>query len=178
MNAGLIARRYATVLYDFALGRNVLDDVYNDARNISQAMAAREATTQLLASPLRKPSEKKTFLKNAFEKFVTPTTMEFMLFVVDKERVSILSEILRVFQIVYKQRQGIKSASITTAKELSADKQNDITKLIEDKLSSKVEAQYRTDESIIGGAIITIDGKQLDCSVLHQLKEIEKRLAV
>ena len=104
--------------------------------------------------------------------------IDFLMFVVDKERVSALDDILRVFQSLYKKSLGIKQVDIVTACGLSTEKEKTFVSIIESKLGAKVDASFSVDESLLGGMVITIEGKQLDCSVLRQLKEIENSLTV
>lgn len=178
MNVGLIARRYATVLYDFANQRNELSQVSTDVQCIREAFAENRMALEFLSSPVKKVSEKKSFLSSVFHTVVSATTMDFLMFVADKERVSTLDDILRVFQSLYKKSLGIKQVDVVTACSLQSEKQIAFTSIIESKLGTKVDASYSVDESLLGGVVLTIDGKQLDCSVQRQLREIEKSLTV
>ncbi|MCQ2228433.1 MAG: ATP synthase F1 subunit delta [Bacteroidales bacterium] len=178
MDGGLIARRYATVLYEYGMDKNKTADIYDDVNMIRNAFADAPKALELLASPLKKASEKKTFLKSVFDGKVSAETSEFMSFVVDRGRVDMVDEILRVYQVVYKEHNGIKTAEVTTAKEITDAKKADFTKQLESKLGSKVEATFKADASIIGGIIIRVDGKQVDRSIARQLAEIEKKLTV
>ena len=57
MDAGLIARRYATVLHDFAADRNKLDTVYQDALVVRQALSEQkeaQAFLEIRKIPARK----------------------------------------------------------------------------------------------------------------------------
>ncbi len=176
MNAGLIARRYATVLYDYADEQGQLTQMYDDAKTVCDTLAGQDVALALLNSPLRKASDKKAFIEKLFSKYVSAPMLKFMLFVIDKRRTELMCEVLRVFRVIYKQKLGIKSARITTAKPVSAANQNAFAKIIEAKAGGKVEMDFEVDETIIGGIIVAIDGKQLDCSITRQLKEIEKGL--
>jgi len=178
MDGGLIARRYATVLYEYGTDKNKTAEIYDDVNMIRSAFAEAPKALELLGSPLKKASEKKEFLKSVFDKKVSEETSEFMSFVVDRGRVDMVDEILRVYQVVYKEHNGIKTAEVTTAKEIAEGKKADFTKQLESKLGSKVEATFKADSSIIGGIIIRVDGKQVDCSIARQLAEIEKKLMV
>lgn len=178
MDAGLISRRYATVLYDFAGNRGDLSDVYSDACSLCDMFASQPGALAFLGSPLRKPSEKRSFVENVFAGNVASSMLEFILFTIDKGRVEMIAEILRVFRSLYKTKLGIKTAEIVTARSLSETKQAELSAVLEQKLNAKVEVEFKSDASLIGGIIITVDGKQIDCSVSHQLKEIEKRLTV
>lgn len=178
MNAGLIARRYATVLCDYAEEHKAAAQVYADAGLLLEAIASKPAIMQFLKSPLKKNSEKKSMLTSVFANVVSKPTMQFIDFTVDKERIGMIDEILRVFKSLYKKRLGIKTIDITTANTLSDAKRTEMTATLEKKLKSKVEMSFRAEKEIIGGVIIDIDGRRLDCSVKHQLDEIEKKLTV
>lgn len=178
MDGGLIARRYATVLYEYGMERNKTAEIYDDVNMMRSAFADAPKALELLASPLKKVSEKKTFLKSVFDGKVAAETSEFLSFVADRGRVDMVDEILRVYQVVYKEHNGIKTAEITTATEIAEAKKAEFTKQLETKLGAKVEASYKADASLIGGIIIRVDGKQVDCSIARQLAEIEKKLTV
>ncbi len=176
MNAGLISRRYATVLYDYAEKNAELAQVYDDALTAYAVLSEEKGVQDVMSSPLQTTADKKAFLTAVFDKHSAQSLMKFMMFVVDKGRAELLGEILRVFATIYRKKQGIKSADVTTATELTSKKQSEFSKMLEDKMQCKVEVTYRTNASIIGGIIVSVDGKQLDCSVSHQLNEIERGL--
>lgn len=178
MDGGLIARRYATVLYEYGAEKGNTDRIYDDVNMIRSAFASNSKAKELLASPLQKVSAKKTFLKSVFGEKISAQSSEFIQFVADKGRIGMIDEILRVYQIVYKEHNGIKTAEVTTAKELTESKRKEFSDQLERKLNSKVETLFKTDASLIGGVVIRVDGKQLDCSVARQLADIEKKLMV
>ncbi|MCQ2227026.1 MAG: ATP synthase F1 subunit delta [Bacteroidales bacterium] len=178
MDGGLIARRYATVLYDFGVSKDSTELIYADANKICEAFKETPEALEFFCSPLKKVHEKKDLIKSAFGNVVSPATTDFLLFVADKNRISMIDEILRVYQVVYKERNDIHTAEVTTARALSAEKCSELTQLLEKKVGAKVDAKFKTDERIIGGVIICIDGKQVDCSISRQLADIEKSLTV
>ena len=184
MDAGLIDRRYATVLYDFASEHGSLDAVYADANLISDTLASTPEAQKFFMSPIRKPSEKKQLLHASFEGNVSDYTLQFLDFLVDKERVKHVKSILFVFQSLFKQSRGIRTASVTTAVPLSAQQQQNVKNLLIEKVKaagqnvSDIDATFISDPSIIGGIILAIDGKQIDNSVAAKLKAVEKQLTV
>ncbi|MCQ2202816.1 MAG: ATP synthase F1 subunit delta [Bacteroidales bacterium] len=178
MDGGLIARRYATVLYEYGAEKGKTAEIYDDVNIVRGALSENPRAKELLGSPLTKGAEKKALLSAVFGGRVSQETSDFMSFVVDKEREEMLDEILRVYQVVYKEHNGIKTAEVTTAKELTAEKQSALTAQLSAKLGTQVEVSYKSDASLIGGVIIRVDGKQLDLSVARQLSDIEKELTV
>ncbi len=184
MDAGLIARRYATVLHDFAADKQHLDDAYYDAVTVRLALEQSPDAIKFLESPLRKPSEKKAFIKAALENCVTPLTLQFLTFLVEKERIGYVSSILLVFQTLYKKEKNIRTAKVTTATELSDEQKKRFVDLIALKLKNagisadNVDASFKTDPRIIGGLILEVDGKQIDSSVASKLAALQRQLTV
>ncbi|MDO4461577.1 MAG: ATP synthase F1 subunit delta [Bacteroidia bacterium] len=178
MNSGLIARRYANVLFDFAQEHQATEAVYSDANNVYQALSGSQEAMAFLTSPLRKPTEKKALVEKVFANVVSPTTARFMAFVIEKGRANMLAEILRVYGIVFKEHNGIKTAIVTTAVPLEAQKQESVLASLKEKLGAPVDATFKSDPSLIGGVIFEVDGSLVDCSVKRQLLDIEKSLAI
>lgn len=184
MDAGLIARRYATVLHDFAADRGKLDDVYSDAALVREVLAQHPEAQRFFDSPLHKPSQKRELVKATFEGNVSAETLQFLTFLVDKERIGYVNSILLVFEMLYKKEKDICTATVTTAKELTDGQKQKFISLIADKMAaagakvSSVDATFKVEPAIIGGVILAVDGKQLDGSVQSKLKALEKQLTV
>lgn len=182
MDAGLIARRYATVLYDFAKDKQKLDDVYADAQTLRKAMASQPEAQEFFESPTRKVSEKRQLVEAAFKSAVCPETFRFLEFLVEKERISFMSAIMLVFEMLYKKDHNVCTATITTAKQLTEQQQAAFTEQLKAKLIGSgrtvesVDATFKVQPEIIGGLILAVDGMQLDDSVLTKLKNIERQL--
>lgn len=182
MDAGLIARRYATVLRDYATDEGQMEAVYADSLLVREALEAQPAALAFLQSPLRKPSEKKALLRAAFGRATAQPTQRFLDFLVDKERVQHLPEIMRVLEALYRRDKGICTAQITTAVELPEAQKADIVALITDKLrkaqrpAAQVAASFRSDKRLIGGVVLALDGRQLDASLAAKLRELQRQL--
>lgn len=184
MDAGLIARRYATVLQEFARDKGRLDEVYADAVLVRSVLAQQPAAKRFFDSPLHKPSEKKNLVTATFSGAVTDEMLQFLTFLVDKERIGYADSILLVFESLYKNEHDICTATVTTAYELKPEQKDRFVSLITGKIEAtgkkvkSVDATFKVDPQIIGGVILAIDGKQLDGSVSSKLQAIERQLAV
>ena len=154
MNTGLIARRYATALYEYSSGKDTLGNVFEDVQMIRQQFEANEGCVRFLSSPLKKTSEKVAFVETVFKGNVCETTFGFMTFVIRKGRSEVISEIFRVFEDLYKSRNGIYSVCITTAIPLSEAKISEYAEIISRKLNVKTDVSSKCDPSLIGGMVV------------------------
>ncbi|MDD7726160.1 MAG: ATP synthase F1 subunit delta, partial [Bacteroidales bacterium] len=110
--------------------------------------------------------------------------LQFLTFLVEKERIGYVSSILLVFQTLYKKEKNIRTAKVTTATELSDEQKKRFVDLIALKLKNagisadNVDASFKTDPRIIGGLILEVDGKQIDSSVASKLAALQRQLTV
>ncbi len=86
-------------------------------------------------------------------------------------------KIIEKFSEVYNAKHEIVEADVTSSRELSRDKINQIENFVKDKYSAKeVIVKNIIDEKIKGGIIIKVGDEVLDGSVSAQLKRLEKEL--
>ena len=108
--------------------------------------------------------------------------LQFLTFLVDKERIGYVNSILLVFEMLYKRERDICTATVVTARELTPEQQGRFVSLVSGKVEktgrkvSSVDATFKVDPRIIGGVVLTIDGMQLDGSVSSKLCELERQL--
>lgn len=182
MDMGLIARRYATVLLEFARDKGVVDRVYEDSRLVRGVLHDEPSAIRFFNSPLHKQSEKRQLVEGTFTGKVTAEMLQFLNFLVEKERIGLAAQVLLVFEMLVKKERKVATVVVTTATELTEGARSNIASQIDEKLRrsgsevSSVEATFKTDPSIIGGLILEIDGRQADNSISHKLREIEKAL--
>ena len=123
MDMGLIARRYATVLLEFARDKGVIDQVYEDSRLVRCVLNDEPDAMKFFNSPLHKMSEKRALVAGTFTGKVTSETLQFLNFLVEKERVGLAPQVLLVFESLVKKEKKVVTAVVTTATELSQDAQ-------------------------------------------------------
>ena len=82
-------------------------------------------------------------------------------------------QICLMFQKLYREAYGIIRVKITTAAELPKGTMERIEDFVRHRYASmKIEFAYKIDSTIIGGFVLQIGTKQLDASLMKELKEI------
>lgn len=176
MNESKISVRYAKSIYEFAVEKNQLEAVKNDIELLSQSIEQVEDFDILIESPLLKESDKKKAFKAIFEKNISQATLSFIELVITNKREIYLKDIFRNFMDIYRKKQGIKKAVLTSAIELDKRITEKLQSLLTDNLKSKIEMTQEIDQDIIGGFILRIEDQQIDSSVVKQLKLIKQSL--
>lgn len=86
-------------------------------------------------------------------------------------------KIIEKFSEVYNAKHEIVEADVTSSRELSRDKINQIENFVKDKYSAKeVIVKKIIDEKIKGGIIIKVGDEVLDSSIKSQLNRLKREL--
>lgn len=166
--------RYAQALYQAAQKKGTLPQVAKDVHILLKDYLSQAAFHNLLRNPLYKPQQKKEVLHTLCHKRMHETTLTFLQFVVLKRREAHLKAILQQFEELHKIAKHIKTAYLTTAKEISPPLKEKIIAHIQ-HITSDEEVQLieKVDPSLIGGYIVKINDQQLDMSIRTQLYRLK-----
>ncbi len=100
----------------------------------------------------------------------------FLLVLVDKGRIGQLEVIVEEFERLVAEQEGVLSAELTTAVELSDDDERRLLQQIETASGRKVEATRHVDPGLIGGIVLQVGSHRLDASVRGRLDRLRRAL--
>ncbi|HPD66055.1 MAG TPA: ATP synthase F1 subunit delta [Bacteroidia bacterium] len=172
-----ITKRYASAFLEFSERNAITEMTITDVKHFLEACRENKEFLVFLKSPVVKVSKKKKVLHAAFENVFCRETLNFIDLIADNQRENLLFEIFTEFLELYKQKNGIVTAELTTAVPVDRELAEKIKEFVRKVSSSKsVELVNKTDPSIIGGFKIKFHDKLLDATIVHELKEIRKRM--
>ena len=175
MNDSKISVRYSRALFQSALEKKILDKVNQDMIFISEICKIPE-TKEFLLSPIIVPSKKTSIFHKMLEGNVEKITLSLIDLMVKNGRESYLPAIARVFIHETLKYKGITESVLTTAVKVDAKVKKQMTDLISEVYSTKVELEEKIDPEIIGGFILRIDDNYIDASIRNKLRKIKKEL--
>jgi F-type H+-transporting ATPase subunit delta len=94
---------------------------------------------------------------------------------IDNDRIGHVAEVAASYRQLLQEQQGIKPAEILTARELSPDERAELVAEVTKLAGSKIDATFKLDPRMIGGAVVRIGSTVYDGSVrgrLERLKEV------
>ena len=94
---------------------------------------------------------------------------------IHNDRIAQVGEVAAAYRDELEERQGIRQAEITTARELPADERATLLAGVGKLAGSKIQPTFKLDKSILGGAVVRIGSTVYDGSVrgrLERLKEV------
>ena len=128
----------------------------------------------LLKSPIVKTDKKISILSEIFSKSVSDVTMSFIHIITSKKREMYLEGIAESFISLYKVHNNIETVTLTTAVPIDENTKSEILSYIKKNGKTDVELTEIIDEDILGGMIVKMGDKQLDASVIRDIKELKK----
>lgn len=173
----IVASRYAKSLIDLAVETKQLEEVRNDMRLIAQVCKENREFVILLESPVVKTDKKMAIFKSIFEGKISVTTQAFLDIVARKRREGFIDNIAFAFDEQYKVFKNITSAVITTAVKLDDASKAQVLKIVKESVKGEVDLVERTDKSLIGGFILTVNDKQIDTSIKRKLNDLKKNFS-
>ena len=162
-------------MFQSALGKKIIDKINQDMIFISEICKLPQAK-EFLNSPIIYPSKKTAIFHKLLEGNVEPLTLSLIDLVVKNGRESFIPAIARVFIHETLKYKGITESVLTTAVKVDEEVKKQITDLISNVFSTKVELEENIDPEIIGGFILRVDDNYIDASIRNKLRKIRKEL--
>ena len=174
MNIGVVSKRYAKALLDFAMARGNEEKIYKEVETLAGHFANVPDLKRTIENPVLTRKAKLDLLVEASGGNVSEEMKRFLKLVIDGKREKFLHFMTWSFIDQYRERKHILMGKLTTAVE-APELVKHLEKLGSLKTDSNVVIKSNIDPSIIGGYIMEIDGYRLDASVANQLRNIRRQ---
>ena len=174
MKATRLSSRYAKSLLGLVVEQNKLEDTLSDMKHIVSVCSENKDLSLLLKSPIVKTDKKMSILSEIFSKSISDVTMSFIHIITSKKREMYLEGIAESFISLYKVHNNIESVTLTTAVPIDENTKSEILSYIKKNGKTEVELTEIINEDILGGMIVKMGDKQLDASVIRDIKELKK----
>ncbi len=175
---GVLTRSYAEALADVAFEQKRVDAVKRDLASLVELAHYSPDLRNFLESPAVPLASKHGAIRRLAERFSWSEAVRNFLFVLaDHRRSALLPEIAADFAAVLNERLGIAEAQVTSARELTAGEKAELVETLARVTGKKIEARYRLDPELIGGAVVQVGSTIYNGSVRQQLERLRARLA-
>jgi F-type H+-transporting ATPase subunit delta len=172
-----VASRYAAALADAALDQGNAERIRGDLTAFVGAFEESVELRNVLETPSIAPELKRKIVEALAKQMnLTPAVRNFVFLLVAHRRTEMLREIQQAFHEALNSRLGIADAEVTSARELSAAERKALTAALERRTGKKIEARFRKDASLLGGAVVRVGSVVYDGSVREQLTRLREQL--
>ena len=172
-----IAAPYARALFDFSVEKNIMHQITADFQNLDLFFSETSELTEYLNNPVVQQEAKREILTKVLKSQINTETFKFLMVLIDRERINLLSAIIANYLELVYQTASIKMMEISTASAFTnAQKNTLIQKLKELTNAREIRLVINEDPSLIGGFLIKTESKIIDFTIKNQFQQLAKHL--
>ncbi len=168
------AMLYCNSLYEAADEENCVKDVYESLKVTNEIVCENPDYIRVISSAAINKEERETLVREAFEGRVHGYVVNFLMILAKKRIGDILPSVVKEFEKRYFKENNIENAVIYTAVELKEEKKKEIKEKIEKISKKKIIADFKVDESLVGGIVIETDNCAIDASISGKLQSVKR----
>jgi F-type H+-transporting ATPase subunit delta len=173
----VIAKRYAKALFGLAVKDGKIDQYGQELDAFVQLMAQLPDLADALRNPLYPEAVRKSLFASVADKAgLAPIIRSYLNLLIEKRRISNLSEISDFYHRLIDEHQNVARARLTAATQLDEQAIADIAKSLEKLTGKKVIVEFQVAPELIGGVVAQIGDLVLDGSVRRQLLNFKETL--
>jgi len=173
-----ITTPYAEAFLQVAEARKEVDQVVEQAKAVLALWAESPELRAALASPVLEVEAKKATLEKLFTDQVTPSFLNLLKLLADRQRIGVLDSVLERLLELYREQNGIALATVTSAEALSEEQLGRITTQLKAVAGTdQVEINTAVDPSLIGGFVLKVGSNVIDASLSGQVRRLGLALA-
>ncbi|MBS0385754.1 MAG: F0F1 ATP synthase subunit delta [Proteobacteria bacterium] len=171
------ATRYAQAVFELARDARATETVEQDFIKFGAAWKESSDLREAARSPLIEPEDKARALTAVADKLgLSELGRKLIGVAAQNRRAAELPAIASAYRSLVARERGARQVEIVSARPLADSEKSAIIEAVGKSLGSKVEADTRVDESLIGGFVVRAGSKQFDASVKAKLDAL--RLAL
>lgn len=173
INSKLI-RRYSKSLYNVSIELNKLEVIYKEMIFLYSLLLKSNDLKNFFLLSILDIKKKQNIAEKLFFNFST-ILKKFIFLLISKKREIYIREIIEEFKKLYNKFNNIVEVDIITASHLNQSVINSIihnSKLV--KHTSNLIINHIVNSNILGGYILSIEGKQVNCTIQLRLSKLKK----
>lgn len=173
-----VSNRYARAFADVVTERK-LDptQVRRELGLVTEMVQQNDELRRVWEAPALPAAQKRAVLDALAKRAgISPIVRNFAAVLIDHERIPMMDQIVRQFEVELDRRLNLAQAEITSARELSAEEKRVLEAEVGRLTGKQVRASYFRDPNLLGGAVIKVGSTIYDGSVLGQLNKIREHL--
>ena len=170
-----IAHVYAEALYDVAAEAGTVADTERELDALAKALAGDVRLRLFLETPTVPVETKRKVLTSALSGVSKPV-LNLMLLAIEHARINVFGAIASGFHRHANKKAGIAEVEVSSARALDSNEQDRLKAMMAKKLNQKVVLIEHVRAELLGGLILTHDGRAWDGSIVHRLGRIVDKI--
>lgn len=173
MSADALIEKYSRSLFEATeSGRNT-EIIASEMQEIAKIFSQEDVVT-FFKSPFNSTDTKTMVAKSTLEGKCSAETFNFMILLVENERVGLLAQINQNFQALLRSKGGETEGTLYVAAATTEAFKSQVEAGISKSLNKKVKLKVETDPALISGYKVTVGGWTMDDSAQYHLNKIKE----
>lgn len=174
-----IARRYARALLDVSSDTGQSDAVADQLAGLVRAFTGHRDLTDVMLNPAYPRTARSKVVEAVIQaggKGLSPSVANLLRLLVDRNRLSQLPDISRVYRTLSDAKAGRLRGELVSAAPLGADVLQRLAQTMAKATQRDVVLEPRVDPAVIGGVAAQVGGTLYDGTLRTQLEELRRTL--
>ncbi len=176
MSQATFARPYARAVFGYACEQEALPQ-FSDMLALAATLVGDDRVRELLINPRLSRERRCSMLLELGEGQLDAPMRQFLQILGDRDRLLLLPEIAQQFEDLRAEHEQRLTAEVVSARALDDAQQEQIRAELAARTGRAVELSARTDEQLLGGAIVRAGDRVLDASLRGRLQQLAQSLA-
>jgi F-type H+-transporting ATPase subunit delta len=175
--AARIAVPYARALFDFSVNKNIMHQITADFQNLETFLNENAELTGYLNNPLLSNIAKREILTKTLKSQINAETFKFLMLLVDKDRINVLSSVITGYLELVYETASIKMIQVSTAFPFTSSQKDALIQKLKELTSAReIRLIIEVDPNLIGGFLIKTESKVIDFTIKNQLQKLAQHL--
>ena len=170
-----VAVRYAQAFFDHAQEENQVDGVKKDIDFLSSFLKSSSEFQYVINEPTIESGQRIHILKEAIKAHLKPLTFVFLLFLINKRRLNLLSNIVQEWEKIYLRANETIRVKVVSMFAVSDKQQKELIGKLSKKLKKEIQLNLFVDRNVLGGFKIQVGDTVYDYSFAYQLEKLKKQ---
>jgi len=164
---------YVEAFLQVAESREETEQVVEQAKGLLELWNQSPELREAMGSPVLEVESKKAAITNLFAEQLTPSFLNLLKLLADRQRIGILGPILERLLEIYREQRKIVVANVSSATALSeAQEQAIATKLRIMAGTDQLEINLQVNPDLIGGFVVSLGSQVIDASLAGQVRRL------
>ncbi|GKV58028.1 ATP synthase subunit delta [Sporosarcina sp. NCCP-2222] len=176
MSQSVVAKRYATALFELAQKNGQTLSIQEDLAELNKAFRENKGLGQLMTSPDLTATKKKELLSGIL-KGANPVILNTLYVLLDAKRMDEVLNVFEEFHELANNAAGIADAKVYSTRPLTDLESNSISTTFAHKVGKQaLRIENIIDPSLIGGIRLQIGNQIYDSSIGAKLEKLQRKL--
>ena len=170
---GTIAKEYAEALFTLALEENNIDEIADGLSLVSDMFSENPEYLAFLSTPSIPQNERSERFEECFSGRIPDTVLRYALVMLSRGDIRHFNESMHEYKSLCFAAKSVSDAVVHSAVPLTEAELRKLTEKLEKLTGNTVRLTSRIDPSLLGGAVVEVDGIVIDGSIKQRMRELK-----